>query len=170
MRKFWCEWAWLPGGPRASVVCEVEAGHIIGVHPDTPAPENAECLAGLVLPGLANTHSHAFHRAVRGRATGDRATFRSWREPMYAVAEQLDPERYYQLALGAFAEMALAGFTSVGEFHYLHHAPDGRRYDDPNAMSAALAQAAHEAGIRPDVAGHLLPHRRFRCSTESAAA
>jgi formiminoglutamate deiminase len=75
-------------------------------------------------------------------------TFWTWREQMYRVAERLDPDRYLTLATAAFAEMALAGFTSVGEFHYLHHGPRGEAYDDPNAMGEALIEAARRAGVR----------------------
>ena len=102
----------------------------------------------MVLPGFANAHSHAFHRALRGRTHGDGGTFWTWRQQMYAVAATLDPDRYLALARAVYAEMVLAGYTVVGEFHYLHHAPGGRPYADPNAMGAALVQAATEAGIR----------------------
>jgi cytosine/adenosine deaminase-related metal-dependent hydrolase len=102
----------------------------------------------LVFAGFANTHSHAFHRALRGRTHDEGGTFWTWRERMYAVAAQLDPDSYLALARATYAEMALAGVTSVGEFHYLHHGPGGVRYADPNAMGRALIQAASEAGIR----------------------
>jgi formiminoglutamate deiminase len=102
----------------------------------------------VVLPGLANGHSHAFHRALRGRTHDAGGTFWTWRERMYALAARLDPDSYFALARAVYAEMALAGITTVAEFHYLHHAPGGRRYDDPNAMGAALVAAAHDAGIR----------------------
>jgi formiminoglutamate deiminase len=105
-------------------------------------------LHGIVLPGFANAHSHAFHRALRGRTHGRGGTFWTWRERMYELAALLDPDSYLALARATYAEMALAGVTSVGEFHYLHHAPGGRAYDDPNAMSEALVQAAGDAGIR----------------------
>jgi formiminoglutamate deiminase len=110
--------------------------------------EQAECLPGLVLPGLANAHSHAFHRALRGRTQSGRGNFWTWREQMYAIAARLDPDSYLALARAVYAEMALAGITAVGEFHYLHHAPDGQPYADPNAMGHALITAAAEAGIR----------------------
>jgi formiminoglutamate deiminase len=101
-----------------------------------------------VLPGLADAHSHAFHRALRGR-TGDRGgTFWTWRQRMYGVADRLDPDRYLRLARAVYAEAALSGASCVGEFHYLHHGPGGRRYTDPNAMSEALVQAAADAGVR----------------------
>ena len=73
--------------------------------------------------GFADAHSHAFHRALRGRTHGRGGTFWTWRERMYTVAARLDPDSYLALARAAFAEMALAGVTAVGEFHYLHHDP-----------------------------------------------
>ncbi len=111
-------------------------------------PPGATRLAGLTIPGLANAHSHAFHRALRGRTEAGRGSFWTWREAMYALAARLDPESYHSLARATFAEMALAGITAVGEFHYLHHAPDGTPYDDPNEIGRALVAAAGEAGIR----------------------
>ncbi|HEY4453929.1 MAG TPA: formimidoylglutamate deiminase [Pseudonocardiaceae bacterium] len=114
---------------------------------DTP-PAEAIRLPGIALPGFANAHSHAFHRALRGRTHSNGGTFWTWRETMYALAARLDPDSYYELARLVYAEMVLAGYTSVGEFHYLHHAPGGTPYADPNAMGNALAQAAIDAGIR----------------------
>lgn len=143
---FWCEWAWLDGAPRAGVLVDVDGPLIRDVTTVDAPPAGARRLPGLSLPGLANGHSHAFHRAMRGR-TGGRGTFWTWRETMYAVADRLDPESYRRLAAAVYAEMVLAGITSVGEFHYLHH-PSGGRYDDPNAMGAALVAAAEDAGIR----------------------
>ncbi|UYM07072.1 formimidoylglutamate deiminase [Solicola gregarius] len=98
--------------------------------------------------GFANCHSHVFHRALRGRTHGGGGTFWTWREQMYALAGALDPDLLYDLARATYAEMALAGITSVGEFHYLHHAADGGTYDDPNAMGEAVVEAAKAAGIR----------------------
>src|SRR6185369_12423145 len=99
------------------------------------------------LPGLANAHSHAFHRALRGTTQADRGTFWTWRERMYEVAGRLDPDSYLALARAVYAEMALAGITCVGEFHYVHHQPDGTPYADPNAMALAVSAAAHDAGL-----------------------
>ncbi len=130
-------------GP-ATVVCE--DGIITAVSPGIDP--RAELLPGLVIPGLADVHSHAFHRALRARAEEAGADFWGWREAMYALADRLDPERYLALARGVYAEMALAGVTAVGEFHYLHHDRDGRHYADPNAMGEALMEAAAEAGVR----------------------
>lgn len=111
-------------------------------------PAGATRLRGLTLPGFANAHSHAFHRALRGRAQAGRGDFWTWREEMYGVAAALTPENYFALARATFAEMALAGVTAVGEFHYVHHALGGTRYADPNEMGAALLRAAAEAGVR----------------------
>ena len=99
-------------------------------------------------PGLANCHSHAFHRALRGRTQTERGSFWTWREQMYAVAAELTPDSYFELARETYAEMRDTGITAVGEFHYLHHQPDGTPYDDPNEMGKALLAAADEAGIR----------------------
>lgn len=147
MSTYHAEWAWLDGGPAASVLIEVEGGRFTRVTPGVPAPPGATRLTGLTLPGLANAHSHAFHRALRGHAQA-RGTFWSWRDAMYAVAGRLTPDGYRALARAVYAEMALAGVTCVGEFHYLHHDTGGARYADPNQMSAALVEAAAEAGIR----------------------
>lgn len=98
-------------------------------------------------PCFANCHSHLFHRALRGRSGGGR-TFWGWRDGMYAVADALDPDLWFRLARATLAEMRLAGFTSVGEFHYLHHAPGGVGYADPNAMASAAIEAAREVGLR----------------------
>ncbi len=105
-------------------------------------------LHGVVLPGLANAHSHAFHRALRGRTHGDGGNFWTWRQQMYAVTRHLTPDTYLALARAVFAEMVLSGITVVGEFHYLHHDLDGRPYADPNAMGEAVIEAAREAGLR----------------------
>jgi formiminoglutamate deiminase len=95
---------------------------------------------------FANCHSHVFHRALRGRTGG--ASFWTWRDEMYALAAVLDPDLLHRLARATFAEMRLAGIDAVGEFHYLHHQPDGRSYDDPNALGESLVAAARDAGLR----------------------
>jgi formiminoglutamate deiminase len=147
--RYWCELAWLGGDTlTAGVLVDVSGDRIAAVHNGTGAPAGAVRLDGITLPGLANVHSHAFHRALRGRTHRGRGTFWTWRDRMYEVAERLDPESYLELARATYAEMALAGMTTVGEFHYLHHAPGGIRYSEPNVMSAALAAAATEAGVR----------------------
>src|SRR4051812_15071550 len=102
----------------------------------------------MTVPGLANAHSHAFQRGLRGRTQTGEGSFWTWREQMYELAERLDPDSYLALARATYAEMALAGITLVGEFHYVHHGPGGTPYDDPNAMGHALIEAARQAGIR----------------------
>lgn len=148
MTSYWCEHAWLPDGLASSVRVTVEPFRVLDIERDAERRPDDVRLDGLVLPGLANVHSHAFHRALRGRTHDDRGTFWTWRERMYAVASRLDPDSYLRLARAVYAEMSLAGVTAVGEFHYLHHGPDGVPYDDPNAMGLALVQAASDAGVR----------------------
>ncbi|MFD4830915.1 formimidoylglutamate deiminase [Streptomyces uncialis] len=148
---YWLEHAWLEPTVEPGVLLEVHPadGRIGAVRTgvDSPPP-GAEVLRGLTLPGLANTHSHAFHRALRGTVQAGTGTFWTWRDLMYSVADRLNPQTYHDLARAVYAEMALAGITVVGEFHYLHHAPGGARYTDPNAMGEALIAAAGEAGVR----------------------
>jgi formiminoglutamate deiminase len=131
------------------VLIEAHGDRFTTVTPGTPGaqvPPGTVRLPGLTLPGLANAHSHAFHRALRGSGAGD--TFWTWRDQMYAVAERLDPDRYFALARAVYAEMALAGITCVGEFHYLHHGPGGIPYSDPNELGRLLIAAAAAAGLR----------------------
>jgi formiminoglutamate deiminase len=144
------ELAWL--GPERGVVervlVEVDGERIVAVTEGVDPPAGATRLLGITVPGLANGHSHAFHRALRGRTHRARGDFWSWRELMYRVAAVLDPDGYLALARAVYAEMALAGITAVGEFHYLHHDPAGRPYADPNRMGEALVEAAGQAGVR----------------------
>lgn len=144
---YWAAHALLPAGPARDVRFEVRDGRFAAVVPDMP-PGEATRLPGVVLPGFANCHSHAFHRALRGRTQDHGGTFWTWRTRMYELAQRLDPGRYLALARATYAELACAGAVAVGEFHYLHHAPGGRRYAEPNAMAEALRQAASEAGVR----------------------
>jgi formimidoylglutamate deiminase len=119
-------------------------------------------MSGFEVEAMVNVHSHAFQRGLRG--VGDRppgaagegrplpgdggADFWSWRELMFELAGSLDPDSIYEASLATYREMALAGYGTVGEFHYVHHQPDGRPYADPNAMAIAVAEAAQEAGLR----------------------
>ncbi|MFE8941878.1 MULTISPECIES: formimidoylglutamate deiminase [unclassified Streptomyces] len=146
---YWLEHAWIDPAVEPGVALEVADGRITSVRTgvETPPP-GAEILRGLTVPGLANAHSHAFHRALRGTVQVGSGTFWTWRDTMYKIAQRLTPDSYFALARAVYAEMALAGITSVGEFHYLHHAPGGTPYADPNAMGEALIAAAAEAGIR----------------------
>ena len=145
MTSYLLERAWVDGSVQDDVQVEIEDGLITLVE---PGGDGGTRLPGLTLPGLVNDHSHAFHRALRGRTQRDRGTFWTWREQMYAVAEWLEPPTYEALARATFREMVAAGYTSVTEFHYLHHRPDGTPYDEPNAMREALERAAVAAGIR----------------------
>jgi formiminoglutamate deiminase len=141
--------AWLPPGRLAvDVTVQVDNQMITAVTEGEGAPPGAMMLPGVVLPGFANAHSHAFHRALRGRTHLGGGSFWTWREQMYAVAARLDPDSYRELATAVYAEMALAGVTCVGEFHYVHHQPGGTPYDEPDAMGNALREAARRAGIR----------------------
>lgn len=99
------------------------------------------------VPAPVNAHSHAFHRLLRGRTHHGGGDFWVWREQMYEAAQRLTPEVYQQLATALYAEMAVTGFGAVGEFHYLHHRPDGAPYPDHD-MERALARAAVAVGIR----------------------
>ncbi|MBA3338219.1 MAG: formimidoylglutamate deiminase [Geodermatophilaceae bacterium] len=147
--SWWCEQAWLPEGVVADVrLVADEDGRFAGIETGAEPAVGDTRLPGIVLPGFADAHSHAFHRALRGRTHEDGGTFWTWREAMYAVAARLDPESYRALATAVYAESALAGVTCAGEFHYLHHDTAGRPYADPNAMDEALRDAAAAAGIR----------------------
>ena len=148
MTVFHAELAVIGGVVRERVTIQVDGGRFGAIVCDEDPPPGSIRLAGLTLPSMANAHSHAFHRALRGRVQTGRGSFWTWRELMYAVVERLEPDNYFRLARAAFAEMALAGFGAVGEFHYVHHQPDGTPYEDPNAMGEALLTAADEAGIR----------------------
>ena len=106
---------------------------------------------GWSVPGIANLHSHAFQRAMAGlaeRQTHPEDSFWTWREIMYRFAARMDPDSTYAVATQLYAEMLEAGYTTVCEFHYVHHQPDGRPYADPAAMSKALIAAARDTGIR----------------------
>lgn len=141
-RTLWCELAWLGDEePASEVLVEIADGQIASIASGVGgAPSGVERRRGLTLPGLANTHSHAFHRVLRGRTHRGSGSFWTWRDRMYAAASELEPDRYLELATAVYAEMALAGITVVGEFHYLH--------DGANTMGDALIEAAGRAGVR----------------------
>ncbi|WP_447004203.1 formimidoylglutamate deiminase [Saccharothrix isguenensis] len=141
MKGYWCERVWLPDGIASRVLVRVDKdGVIASVSVVDTVPLGVERLYGMVFPGFANAHSHAFHRALRGRTHSEGGTFWTWRDRMYAVAERLTPDSYLRLATAVYAEMAVSGVTAVGEFHYLHNGG--------NEMAEALRQAARDAGIR----------------------
>ena len=153
MTTYFAAHALLPAGAATDVRLTVEGDRITAVESHGHLHIGDVVLPGVVLPGLANTHSHAFHRALRGRVQAGRpdeghGNFWTWRRQMYGVAGRLTPDSYLALARATYAEMVISGTTAVGEFHYLHHTPAGRRYSDPNAMGEALTHAAADAGIR----------------------
>jgi formimidoylglutamate deiminase len=151
--------AWLPDllwtgerfEPDLAIVCD-EKGKIIMLAKEKALDCDVFRLAGrAVLPGLVNGHSHAFQRVIRGRTeyrSAERDSFWTWREMMYAAATRLSPDQVFTASRMAFYEMALSGITAVGEFHYLHNAPDGSRYEDPNLLAKQVIDAAREVGIR----------------------
>jgi formimidoylglutamate deiminase len=144
--------AWVDGRWQADVLLDIGPdGRYTGVTPGVrDLPAGAWQLDGPVLPGLVNAHSHAFQRAFAGRAErreGAHDDFWSWRDRMYGVALRLTPQSLRAVAAQLYAEMLAGGYTHVCEFHYLHHAPDGRPYPDRCAMARALAQAAQDTGI-----------------------
>ena len=150
MSTYWCEAAWLGRGQvEPGILIDTADGFVSAVVAGVGAPPpGATRLTGLTLPGFANTHSHAFHRALRGRTHAGTGTFWTWREQMYEVARRLDPDTCYALARATYGEMALSGVSAVGEFHYLHHQLDGTPYVNPNAMGEAILAAAADVGIR----------------------
>ena len=122
---------------------------VTGTHTGAPPRDGDTRLAGVTFPAASNAHSHAFHRMLRGRTHHAGVdSFWTWRKQMYAAAGALTPDLYEQLATAVFAEMVVTGWTSVAEFHYVHHRPDGHPYPQVHAMERALARAAVSAGIR----------------------
>jgi formimidoylglutamate deiminase len=118
---------------------------------DAPSVATVSLPRKALLPGFVNTHSHSFQRLIRGKSESRAMSgrdFWSWRGTMYHAAAHLDPEEVYDVARMAFLEMLLSGTTTVGEFHYLHNAPGGRPYDDPNLLSKQVIAAARSVGIR----------------------
>ena len=162
--------AWLDDGWKRDVRIEASADGSVSRIEHAALNASGSTSSDWLLPGLANLHSHAFQRAmaglaerrqatalvlerehqtaaILGRAQQDADTFWSWRETMYAFAARITPDDLQAIAAQLYVELLRAGYTQVCEFHYLHHAPDGRPYSDPAAMSRALFAAADEAGI-----------------------
>ncbi|HOW46829.1 MAG TPA: formimidoylglutamate deiminase [Rubrivivax sp.] len=147
----WAPRAWVGGRWAEHVLLRIGAdGHWAEVRPGVAAPPQAQVLAGPVVPGLVNAHSHAFQRAFAGLAEqreSEADDFWSWRDRMYRVALRITPAQLRAVAAQLYTELLRGGYTQVCEFHYLHHAGDGSAYADPLALSWALADAAAEAGI-----------------------
>jgi formimidoylglutamate deiminase len=148
---FWAPRAWIDGRWADAVLLRAgRDGHWAEINPGTPAPPQAELLAGPVLPGLVDAHSHAFQRAFAGlseRRESAQDDFWSWRDRMYRVALRITPEQLRAVATMLYAELLRGGYTQVCEFHYLQHDRDGGPYADPLCLSWALADAAADAGI-----------------------
>ncbi|HLG96758.1 MAG TPA: amidohydrolase family protein [Bryobacteraceae bacterium] len=148
------DYLWRQGEFQSGVAVFVNSsGQITGLSSDAADLARAERLAGrAMLPGLVNTHSHAFQRAIRGRTErrggNGYDTFWTWREAMYQVANKLSPEALYHVARMAFLEMLFGGITSVGEFYYLHRDPGGDGYPDRNALAMQTIRAAEDTGLR----------------------
>jgi len=146
--------ALLPDGWADNVLIECDKdGWIVGVDSfksAAPSGGDVDIVAGPLVPGMPNVHSHAFQRAMAGlteRASGKKDNFWSWRETMYRFLAFLTPEDMEALAAHVYIEMLKAGYTSVGEFHYIHHDAAGKPYADPAAMSRQMIRAALETGI-----------------------
>ena len=149
-QRFLAPQAWVGGAWASEVLLEVDTqGRWSRVDAGAAAP-GAIRLAGPVLPGMVNGHSHAFQRAIAGlteRSPGGQDDFWRWRDRMYSAALRITPEQLEAIAAHLYAELARAGYTQVCEFHYVHNAEDGQGYADPLEMSQALARAARRAGI-----------------------
>ncbi|GAB3372582.1 formimidoylglutamate deiminase [Azotobacter armeniacus] len=164
MTILFAERALLPGGWARDVRLGIsEAGLLERIEPGARA-EGAERLGGPLLPGMPNLHSHAFQRTMAGLAEvagSAEDSFWSWRELMYRLVARLDPEQLETIARQLYIELLKAGYSSVAEFHYLHHDRDGRPYADPAELSLRLARAAREAGIGLTLVPVLYSHAGF---------
>jgi formimidoylglutamate deiminase len=153
-RSYHAELAVIDGQLQQDVRIDVDAqGVIAGFGPEgDPGLVVRDFGPALVLPGFVDAHSHAFQRAIRGltqrRGVHDPSSFWTWREAMYAAANGLDPDALFEITKLCFTEMLRSGITCVGEFHYVHHRPDGKPYRDPNELSWQIVRAAEDVGIR----------------------
>jgi formimidoylglutamate deiminase len=150
MSVLFAEAALLPDGLAEGVRLAVDAGGDLAAVEIGAEPGSAERLAGVVLPGMPNVHSHAFQRAMAGlaeRLQPGEASFWTWREVMYRFLERIGPDELRAIAAQVYVEMLEAGYTAVGEFHYLHHQADGRAYADPAQLSWSILEAQQSSGI-----------------------
>ncbi|MDP3548285.1 MAG: formimidoylglutamate deiminase [Phreatobacter sp.] len=165
MDKLHLDKALTPEGWRDDVTVSVDSDGRIAAIAQGPAPADATRLAGIVLPGLPNLHSHTFQRGMAGLAeVAGRAedSFWTWRDWMYRFALALDPDDVEAIAALAYAEMLEAGFTTVGEFHYLHHDRDGRPYADPAELGRRCVAAAEATGLAITLLPVFYAHSGFR--------
>lgn len=152
MKAIEADWVWTGTELKSGEAVRVDdAGMVVEVGPAQVGDRRERHPGCLLMPGMVNAHSHAFQRAFRGhvqwRAAGQ-SDFWSWRDAMYRTAMGLSPEGVGSVSRLAFMEMAEAGITSVGEFHYLHHQADGTPYDDPDELAHRVISAALDVGIR----------------------
>ena len=149
--KYFAPGALLPEGWADAVAIDVdEAGNIVAVEPNARA-DGCDVLHGPVVPAMPNVHSHAFQRALAGRtgqaAPGNEDNFWTWRQTLYAFLDRIDAEAFEAIAAQAYIEMAKAGYASVAEFHYVHHDPAGKPYDDSAELAWRIVAAAKVAGL-----------------------
>jgi len=150
MTVLFAESALLPDGFAEAVRLEIDARGDLAAVEAGADPAGAARLAGVVLPGMPNVHGHAFQRAMAGlaeRLEPGEASFWSWREVMYRFLQRIGPDELRAIAAQLFVEMLEAGYTALGEFHYLHHQADGRAYADPAELSWAILEAQRASGI-----------------------
>ena len=154
LQRLFAEQALLPDGWARDVLFEIDAdGNLSAVTVDSADGGRdvpVERAAGPVVPGLPNLHSHAFQRAMAGlaeQAANPEDSFWTWRELMYRFVDRLDPPQIEAIATQLYIELVKAGYTAVGEFHYLHHGPDGAPYADPAETGKRLLAAARTAGL-----------------------
>lgn len=164
MDKLHLDKALTPGGWRDDVILSVGPdGRIAAITAGT-APPDATRLAGIALPGLPNLHSHAFQRGMAGLAEvagASEDSFWTWRDWMYRFALALEPEDVEAIAALAYVEMLEAGFTTVGEFHYLHHGRDGRPYADPSELARRCVAGAEATGLAITILPVFYAHSGF---------
>jgi len=147
--RYWCAHALLPDGWARGVRFEIRDGRFAAITANVSAAAGDETL-GVVVPGLPNLHSHAFQRAMAGLTEvrgASQDSFWTWRELMYRFVGRMSPDDVEAVTAQAYMEMLESGFTRVGEFHYLHHAPDGSAYEAPAEMAIRVAAAAAQTGI-----------------------
>ena len=164
MPAYFAERALLPSGWARHVRIEVAGdGYVASIEPGA-APEGAERLAGPLLPGMPNLHSHAFQRAMAGLAEvagNPNDSFWTWRDLMYRLVGQISPEQLQVIARQLYIEMLKAGYTAVAEFHYVHHDQAGKPYADPAELSRRISAAAADSGIGLTLLPVLYSHAGF---------
>ena len=172
-------WGLLESGWHANVRIAVDdRGYIARIETGDATSQSAaaagtEQVAGFVVPGMANAHSHAFQRGMAGNTEyrlSARDSFWTWRQAMYALAEPHHAADLELIATQLFVEMLKAGYTSVAEFHYLHRRADGAAYAGANELWQASTSAADTAGIGLTLSAHTLSNQRLRLAAAEARA